>query len=129
LSTLSAYNAFMRLRFVQHLIIVIALGALLGASVAQWVWPVQTGASPGMTTMTQAGDNAPMPCKGMTPACMTDLGCIFIIGLPTVSPTPAMTLLSWQRIRYDNLAQSADGLTRKPALHPPSSSVDSTQRV
>ena len=106
-------------RFVQHIILVIALGAFLGSSVAQGVWPVQTRASPGMTTMTQADGNAPMPCKGMTPACMSDLGCVFMIGLPSVSPTPTMTRLSWQRVRYDSLAQSADGLTRKPALDPP----------
>ena len=109
----------MRLRFVQHLILALALGAFLGASVAQGMWPAQTGAVSGMTTMAQTDGNAPMPCKGMTPACMTDLGCVVMIGLPSVSPTPTMTRLSWQRVRYDNLAQSADGLTRKPALDPP----------
>ena len=110
---------FMRLWFVQHLLLAIALGAFLGAGVMQGAGPVQAGASSGMTTMTQAGDDAPMPCKGMTPACMSDLGCVLMIGLPSVSLAPTMTRLSWQRVRYDSLAQSADGLTRKPALDPP----------
>jgi hypothetical protein len=109
----------MRLRLIQHLILVIAVGAFLGAGVMQGVWPAQTEASSDMTTMTQAGDDAPMPCNGMTPTCMTHLGCVFMIGLPTISPTPAMTRLSWLRVRYDSLAQSDDGLTRKPALDPP----------
>ena len=109
----------MWLRFVQHLILVIALGAFLGASVAQGMWPAQTGAAPGVTTMVQTDGDAPIPCKGMTPACMTDLGCVFMIGLPSVSPTLTMTRLSRQHVRYDKLAQSADGLTPKPALDPP----------
>ena len=109
----------MRIRFVQYLILVIALGAFLGTSVAQGMWLAQTSAVSGMTPMAQTGGSAPMPCKAMTPACMSDLGCVFMIGLPSVSPTPTMTRLSWRRVRYDSLAQSADGLTRKPALDPP----------
>jgi hypothetical protein len=116
---LPPYIGVMRLRLIRHFIFVIALGAFLGAGVMQGVWPVRIDASSDMTTMAQAGDDAPMPCKGMMPACMTDLGCIFMIGLPTISPTQTMTRLAWRRVHYDSRAQSADGLTRKPALDPP----------
>jgi hypothetical protein len=34
-----------------------------------------------MHNQDQPGDK--MPCKGMLPNCMTDIGCIFLITLPT----------------------------------------------
>lgn len=109
----------MRFGLIRHLVLVITLGAFLGAGAMRVSWPVQAAASSGITMMTPADGDAPMPCKGMAPTCMTDLGCIFMIGLPTVSPALTMTRLSLSRIRYGDLAQVADGLTRKPALDPP----------
>ena len=108
----------MRILLFRHIVLVITLVAFLMGGVAQATWPVQP-ASHDMTMMAQAGSDAPMPCKGMTPACMTDLGCIFMIGMPTVSPVLMMTRLSWSRVRYGALSQRVDGLTRKPALDPP----------
>ena len=109
----------MRFQLFRHVVLVITLGAFLSAGLAQAAWPLQAAASPNTTMMADAGSDAPMPCKGMTPACMTDLGCIFMIGMPIVSPALSMTRLSWSRVSYGDLAQLADGLTRKPALDPP----------
>jgi hypothetical protein len=117
----------MRFRLIRHVILVITLGAFLSADVMQLMWPIQATASPAMTmTMAYAdGANAdgaaPMPCqgKGMTSDCMTDLGCVFMIGLPTTPATLTMTFLTWKRVNYSELTQLAVGLTRKPALDPP----------
>ena len=106
-------------RLTSHVILVITLGAFLGAGMMQGAWPVQAAASPVMTMVTQPDGDARMPCEGMAPTCVTDLGCIFMIGLPTVSLAPTMTRLCWKRIRYGDLAQIAGGLTPKPALDPP----------
>ena len=64
-------------------------------------------------------DSAPMPCKGMTPACMTDLGCIFMIGVTV--PTPQLVV---HRARYPvsyhwPSIEMADGSIRAPDLRPP----------
>ena len=72
----------MRLWLFRHVVLVITLGAFLSAGLMQAAWPVQAAASPNMTMIADTGSNAPMPCKGTTPACMTDLGCIFMIGMP-----------------------------------------------
>jgi len=63
------------------------------------------------------GDNK-MPCKGMLPGCVTDVGCIFFVTLPP----PGLTVLSvtaWSSVSYDNASQGIHGRTIKPALGPP----------
>jgi hypothetical protein len=109
----------MRLWLFRHVVLVITLGAFLSAGSVRAAWPVQAAASHDVTMMAQAGSDAPMPCKGMTPACMTDFGCIFMIGMPTVSQALSMNRLSWSPVSYGELFQLAAGLTRKPALDPP----------
>ena len=59
-----------------------------------------------------------MPCKGMLPGCVTDLGCIFLVSLPA----PDLTLVgvtAWSSVSYDNASQGLHGRTIKPALGPP----------
>ena len=63
------------------------------------------------------GDNK-MPCKGILPGCITDLGCIFLLSLPA----PDLTLVgvtAWSSVSYDNASQGLHGRTVKPALGPP----------
>jgi hypothetical protein len=59
-----------------------------------------------------------MPCKGMLPGCIGDLGCIFLVSLPA----PDLTLVgmtAWSSVSYDNALQGLHGRTIKPALGPP----------
>jgi hypothetical protein len=59
-----------------------------------------------------------MPCKGMLPGCVSDLGCIFLVSLPA----PDLTLVAgtaWSSVSYDNASQGLQGRTIKPALGPP----------
>ena len=66
-----------------------------------------------------APDETPMPCKGMTPACMADLGCVFMIGVP-VPPSRVAVHLAWSPVSYQWPADTAaDGSIRAPDLRPP----------
>ena len=59
-----------------------------------------------------------MPCKGMLPGCISDLGCIFLVSLPA----PDLTLVgmtAWSSVSYDNASHGLHGRTIKPALGPP----------
>lgn len=64
-------------------------------------------------------DHAPMPCKGMTPACMTDAGCVFMIGV-AVPMFRDVVHLSWLPVTYQrSQAAIAGGRIRAPDLRPP----------
>jgi hypothetical protein len=59
-----------------------------------------------------------MPCKGMLPNCVTDLGCIFLVSVPTADLT-LVALTAWSSVIYDNTSKGSHGRTIKPALGPP----------
>jgi hypothetical protein len=64
------------------------------------------------------GHGEKMPCKGMLPGCVTDVGCIFLVSLPA----PDLTLVdmtAWSSVIYDNASEGLPGRTIKPALGPP----------
>jgi hypothetical protein len=63
-----------------------------------------------------AGDK--MPCKGMLPGCVTDLGCIFLVSLPAPDLT-LVTLTAWSSVIYDNASEGLPGRSIEPALGPP----------
>jgi hypothetical protein len=111
----------MPLRLLRQLVVLITLGAFLGAGVVQ-VLPSAPTASPRVATMTMAmdmaDDGAPVPCHEKMPGCMVDLGCVFMVGLPMPAP-PTVTQLSWSRVTYWARSTSVAGHSRKPALDPP----------
>jgi hypothetical protein len=59
-----------------------------------------------------------MPCKGMLPGCVTDLGCIFLVSLAAPDPT-FVTLTVWSLVTYAGSDESMRERTIKPALGPP----------
>ena len=63
-----------------------------------------------------------MPCKGMLPRCVTDLGCIFLVSVPTPDLT-LVTVTTWSSVSYENASPGLRGRTIKPALGPPISLV------
>ncbi len=54
--------------------------------------PMAMDMTAGMAMAAQDGDpdGAPAPCKGMAPGCMTEPGCVFMIGVPV--PVPQITV-------------------------------------
>ena len=64
------------------------------------------------------GQTDKMPCKGMLPGCVTDLGCIFLVSLP--APNVALfTVTAWSSVIYAGSSQSLRGRSIQPALGPP----------
>jgi hypothetical protein len=66
----------------------------------------------------QDGPGDRMPCKGMVPGCVTDLGCVFLISLAAPDLT-LVTVTAWSSVTYPGLDQALHGRTIKPALGPP----------
>jgi len=63
------------------------------------------------------GDKMPTPCK-MTPGCVTENGCIFMVSL-LAPDLPVATPIVWSTIRYSMAAEFLDGRSTKPLLGPP----------
>jgi hypothetical protein len=66
----------------------------------------------------EPGQGEKMPCKGMLPGCITDIGCIFLVSVPTPNLT-LVTMTTWSSVIYDNASDALRGRTIKPALGPP----------
>jgi len=64
------------------------------------------------------GQTDKMPCKGMLPGCITDLGCIFLLSLPAPNVT-LFTVTARSSVIYTGSSESLRGRTIKPALGPP----------
>ena len=110
-----------RLKLLRRLLTLLIVTAYVGATML----PAAPGhaANAGMKhgAMMQDHQNPgddKMPCKGMLPGCITDLGCIFLVSLPA----PDLTLVgvtAWSSVSYDNASPGLHGRTIKPALGPP----------
>jgi len=64
-----------------------------------------------------------MPCKGMLPGCITDLGCIFLLSLPAPDQPLVTVTAWWSSVTYPGSSALLRGRTIKPALGPPISLV------
>ena len=72
-----------------------------------------------MTTMASASKTADgrMPCKGITPDCIKQMGCI---GFPTLPSTDGLsTQVAYTPLRYCLMQHRLTGIAPKPALFPP----------
>jgi hypothetical protein len=77
-----------------------------------------TSSSMATTMHEQDGRKDKMPCKGMLPNCMTDIGCIFLVTVPTPD-VDLFTRTRWSSVIYDTASDALHGRTIKPALGPP----------
>jgi hypothetical protein len=66
----------------------------------------------------QTGQSDKMPCKGMLPNCVTDLGCIFLLSLPAAPELNVFTRTAWLSVVYPG-SSHLHGRTIEPALGPP----------
>jgi hypothetical protein len=114
----------MPVKRLRQLLTLLIATAYLGATVLQ-VAPVYAAnadmsSSSSMNGMMheQDGQDDKMPCKGMLPGCVTDLGCIFLVSLPT--PNVALfTVTAWSSVIYTGSSELLRGRSIKPALGPP----------
>ena len=114
----------MPVKLLRQILALLIVTAYLGATVLQ-VAPVYAAnaamSSSSMNGMMheQAGQGDKMPCKGMPPNCVTDLGCIFLLSLPAVPELNVFTRTTWLSVVYSGSSQLLRGRSIKPALGPP----------
>src|ERR1700726_4947052 len=114
----------MPVRLLRRILTLLIVTAYLGATVFQ-VAPVYaanaTMSSSSMNGMMhqQDGQGDKMPCKGMLPNCVTDLGCIFLLSLPAAPELNVFTRTAWLSVVYPGSSQLLHGRSIKPALGPP----------
>lgn len=119
------------LLFVHRLLILATALAFLGGATLQAmpvasVQEVQADATQAslpcehMAAMTQASEptNESQPCKGVTPDCIKQMGCI---GVPNLLPASeaVATLVEYATITYWSPRLMLDGVSHQPDLFPP----------
>jgi hypothetical protein len=110
-------------RLARLLLVVVTVGAFLGATVVQAAptdQPSITAMKMSMTsgTMAHGMNGGPAPCNNKMPMCSTDLGCAFLVGIPTPQGSTSRRLV-WQRVTYATAPPFLHGFSLKPDLGPP----------
>jgi hypothetical protein len=113
----------MSLNLLRRIFTLLIVTAYVGAAVFQVAPTFAANANMSGSSMNgmmheQNGRGDKMPCKGMLPGCITDLGCIFLVSLlvPNVAP---FTVTAWSSVIYAGSSQSLRGRSIQPALGPP----------
>ncbi|WP_252952781.1 hypothetical protein [Siccirubricoccus soli] len=110
----------MVIRLLRPLLAILAAIALVGAPAAQAVAAVPCGAVHMTVVDHQASTRhaqTPVPCKGMTPACVDALGCVS--NSLAAPENPAGGPLTWTPTIYWAGADAREGRSIEPALDPP----------
>ena len=115
--------SWMPMKLVRRILALLIVAAYIGATTLQVAPTYGANADMGSSAINgmmheQDGPRDKMPCKGMLPGCITDLGCIFLVSLPTPVFTLA-TVTAWSPVTYPGSSQLLRGRTIKPALGPP----------
>jgi hypothetical protein len=114
-------------RLARLVVAVVTIVAFLGAGLGQNMPSAQAATAAMAMTADQGGDAAPMPCHGAqkpdpckekVPGCMSDLGCLFVVGIP-VPAAPTVSGPAWFRVAYWQSVRLAKGITPEPYLGPP----------
>jgi hypothetical protein len=110
--------AHMAYRIIRRFLVVLSLVAFVGTGLAQGmkIDPI----APSGNEMTMSGmSEAPMPCcPDKAASCITDIGCVFLVGMPVPASTFA-SRLTWSVVAYRISHDIGEGLSVLPALGPP----------
>ena len=111
------------MKLLRRILVLLIVTAYVGATVFQVAPVFAASTATGSAAMNgmMHGQDVPgdkMPCKGMLPGCITDIGCIFLVSVPTPDLT-LVTTTTWSSVIYDNASDALRGRTIKPALGPP----------
>ena len=119
-SILIAMSANPLSRILALLVVAAYIGATMLQAAPTYAAKPHMSSSPmaGMIQHEPDGQTDKMPCKGMLPNCVTDIGCIFLVSLPAPGLN-FFTTTSWSSVIYDNAPEALGGRTIKPALGPP----------
>jgi hypothetical protein len=113
----------MLVKLLRQLLTLLIVTAYVGATVFQVTPTYAANAAMSSSSMNgmmheQDGPGDKMPCKGMLPGCVTDLGCIFLVSVPAPD-LPLVTMTAWSSVIYTGSSESLRGRSIKPALGPP----------
>ena len=73
----------------------------------------------GMASMADAGQGTPMaPCKGLTPDCIKQMGCVVDVGLPARLAMVGDTVV-FSKVAYWAAGSAMAGVVREPEPLPP----------
>jgi hypothetical protein len=113
----------MPMKLLRRIFALLIVTAYVGATMLQVAPTYAANAAMSSSSMNgmmheQDGQGDKMPCKGMLPGCITDLGCIFLVSLPAPDLT-LVTMTAWSSVIYDSASEGSRGRTIKPALGPP----------
>jgi hypothetical protein len=115
----------MPVKLLRQILALLIMTAYVGVTVFQvapvYAANVDVSSSSSMNGMMhgQAGQSDKIPCKGMLPNCVTDLGCIFLLSLPSAPELNVFTRTAWLSVVYPDSSQFLHGRTIEPALGPP----------
>jgi hypothetical protein len=113
----------MLVKLLRRILTLLIVAAYIGATMFQVAPTYAANADATRSSMNgmmheHDGQDDKMPCKGMLPNCVTDIGCIFLVSLPAPDLT-LVALTAWSSVIYDNTSEGLRGRTIKPALGPP----------
>lgn len=115
------------LRVAYRLLLVLIVFAVIGGPTVQLAQPALSMAPTMMTDMpcgmampvADAGHGAPMaPCKGLTPECIKQMGCIVTVALPA-RLADIVTAVLFSPVAYWSARSEMIGVTREPDPLPP----------
>ena len=97
-------------RFLALLIVAAYVGA---ASLAPMIYADGPNMSSGAMHMMDDSQDGKMPCKGMAHGCVSELGCIFLVGTPIPESGP-FTVTAWSSVIYDTPPTHCAGARSRP---------------
>ena len=104
----------------RRVFVLLTLIAYVGASVLMLAaGPSMAGDMTNGVAQHQEAPSDKMPCKHTAPTCITDLGCVFLVGLPTIPDPTLLTLTALSSVRYPGSPDALQGRSIKPAIGPP----------
>ena len=116
------------LKTAYHFLLVLIVFAVIGGPVVQLAQPAAASMSAMVMgdmpcdmamPMADAGHGAPMaPCKGLTPECIKQMGCVANVALP-VRLAGANTVFALSPVTYWSARSLMAGVARAPELLPP----------
>jgi hypothetical protein len=108
----------MSVNLLRRLLVLLIVAAYIGATS---IAPMAYAGTPDMNGSMmhdQDGQSQKMPCKGMKHGCFSELGCIFLLSLPTPDMRLSTTL-DRSSVIYNNASEALRGRSIEPALGPP----------
>jgi hypothetical protein len=97
------------------------LTAYVGAVMVQFL-PLAHAMAGNMSSGIAHHQDAPhdkIPCKGTVSPCISDLGCVFLMGLATTPDPTLLTLTALSAVQYPGSPDALHGRSVQPAIGPP----------